>query len=192
MKADAMEVKLDPHEWADGEAYAACLDVEGSRSPVIGYLWRVGPAAWKFSSSQTFDPARDDAVTFDGATADDIAPKLAERFRVIQVPGDRLSNLRMYELTGELLTTLAVLAKHTDARPGFISGLASAVARSIVADLRPDGEAAFLRAFNDEINTHVGRMRLATEAASALAATFAALMVKDDDDDSPSTSSPRH
>lgn len=176
-----MDLKLKPHEWADGEAYTVHIDGGGEKvSDAVGYLWRRTPEAWGFMPGDTFDPSYEGAPTIHCSDPAGAIMQVKDRLKVVEVPADRLSNAQMYGVTSQHLITLAVLAKSTNSRPGFISALASAVARSVVVELRPDGEAAFMRAFTDEVVTNIKSQRTMDSASEALATAFAALF-KDDE-----------
>lgn len=179
-----MDLKLKPLEWPDGEAYTVHIDGGGERiSETVGHLWRSAPGVFSFAPGDTFNPSIDDGPKIHCDTAVEAAGQVADKLKLVELPKDRLSNAQMYGLSGQLLVTLASLAKATDSRPGYISALASAVARSVVVDLRPESEEAFMKAFLDEVVTNIKGQRTIGSASEALAAAFAALFKSDDEPD---------
>jgi hypothetical protein len=181
-----MQLRLRPHEWDGGEAYTVHIDGGGERmSDAVGYLWRSAPDAFSFAPGDRFDPTTDGAPKIHCDTAAEAVKQVAEKLKAVELPTERMSNAQMYGVTGQMLGTLAALAKATDSRPGFISALASAVARSVVVDLRAESGAAFLRAFFDEVDANIKAQRTISSASDALANAFAALFNNDDDGEGP-------
>lgn len=179
-----MDLKLKPHEWADGEAYTVHIDGGGEKvSDAVGFLWRRTPETWGFMPGDKFDPSDDSAPTITCDNAGGAIQQVRDHLKVVEMPIDRLSNAQMYGVTSQHLITLAMLAKATQSRPGFISALASAVARSVVAEMRKDGEDAFMRAFIDEVTTNIKGQRTLESASEALAGAFAALFKTADEDE---------
>lgn len=186
-----MQLKLRPHEWDGGEAYTVHIDGGGERmSEAVGYLWRSAPDAFSFVPGDRFDPTTDGAPKIHCDTAAEAVNQVAEKLKAVEIPAERMSNAQMYGVTGQMLVTLAALAKATDSRPGFISALASAVARSVVIDLRTESGTAFLRAFFDEVEANIKAQRTISSASDALANAFAALFKSDEDSDG--KPSPQH
>ncbi len=187
-----MDLKLKPYEWADGEAYTVHIDGGGERvSEAVGHLWRSAPGVFSFVPGDTFDPSIDECPKIQCDTAAEAAVKVADNLKLVELPKDRLSNAQMYGIAGQHLVTIAALAKATDSRPGYISALASAVARSIVIDLRPESEEAFMKAFIDEVVTNIKGQRAIGSAGEALAAAFAVLF-KRDEETPDETTGPKH
>jgi hypothetical protein len=178
-----MQLKLKPHEWADGEAYTVHIDGGGEKvSEAMGFLWRSAPGAFSFAPGDTFDPNQD-AATINCDTAAEAASEVADKLKVVELPADRMSNAQMYGVTSQVLVTLAMLAKATDSRPGFVSAIASAAARSVVMDMPATAEAAYMKAFIDEVVANIKSQRTINSASDALATAFAALFKSDKDDE---------
>lgn len=187
-----MDLKLKPHEWADGEAYTVHIDGGGEKlSEAVGFLWRRTPETWGFMPGNTFDPSNDRTPTIHCDTQGEAIAQVGERLKVIELPADRLSNAQMYAVTSQHLTTLAMLAKETNSRPGFLSALASSIAQGVVVGgMSEENEAAFMRAFIDEIVSSIKTQRMLQSASEALAGAFATLFKQDEDSDE--QPSPQH
>jgi hypothetical protein len=178
-----MDIRLEPVAWEGGEAFRISFDGDGeSLDGCLGHAWRKDADTWALSARDPMDTDDENAATLKAETSEALRILLASRFRAIEIPNDRLSIQRMHEVTAQVLIVLAMLAKRTGARPGFIAALAGAVARTVVADIKPDGEAAFLAAFDAELKADITTMRAMGEMQRAFAHTFAELFKTDDDE----------
>lgn len=188
-----MQVKFDDHPWPDGEAYRIRLDGGGEGDdPAVGFAWRVDANTWRFASGDKFDPEAK-GPTIEAATVEQARALIAERFHTIEIPNDRLSNERMHDITSQMLLILSELAKRASARPGYVSALAEGVARHAVTEMRPDGDAQFLEAFQTGLTESIKGLREITERRHAFAATFAELFKQVIDDEPDDTSAmPTH
>lgn len=171
-----MEVQLHPVAWSGGEAYRVTVGLDKAHRTDVGHAWRAkGDATrWAFASSEVFSADHPTPVYFEATDLDGVRAELTQRFRVVELPQDRLTNRRMHETVVGVLFVLQRLAKRTDAREGFMAGIATAVARAVAADIKPGGDEHFISAFVAELRENIKAARamggLGDEFAKALVA----------------------
>lgn len=158
-----MDVTLDRIEWADGEAYRVTIIADQERAEgrlLAGHAWRPsGADQWLFGHADEFDPTDKNAIHFDAVDRDAVRVEMIKRFRVVELPRDRLDDSRMVDVTSGILNMLASLARVTKSDQGFVNALISALARYAVIDIKQDRQGAFVDLVCTSLTQRVAEMR---------------------------------
>lgn len=172
-----MEVVLTKVEWTDGDAYAVHVEVdrddEKTRMPV-GHVWRAnGADAWRFNAHETFKPEDEHAAAFKADNIGQVREELSRRFRVVEVPRDRLSSDRMSETTAKTLLVLAALGNAANARGGYVHGVIEALGMFAVEHVNSGDHESFIQQVAEQLRTSIGKSAALQDAAQQFARMFA-------------------
>lgn len=184
-----MKIKFEKHDWAGSEAYR--ISADDGDDETIGFVRRIGPDTWRFITGTKFDPHAE-GPALKAETAKELQEIIAERFHKISLPGNRLTSERMHELVSDMLGMLAALARQSNSRPGYITAITDAIARVVVRDIGPDGEASFLDSMNKELLKAIATHRQVADTHKTFAATFIEMLTRVIDDDGDAPEKPMH
>ena len=172
-----MELELHAIPWDGGEAYRVTVGID-KQTTDVGHAWRATGEAtkWAFAATDVFDAGHPTASIIEAADIEGVRAELRIRFRVIELPQDRLTNREMHQTVVGMLLVLQHLSKRSDSREGFIAGIAAGMARAIASELKPEGDEIFIASFVAELRENITAARAMTGMAGEFAKALGLMM----------------
>lgn len=149
-----MKVEL---EAVDGfaEVYTVrATEDDGPRAIVIGKVRRMSPSDWEFSLATGVGLSPTPvSFTIHAATVDELRGAIRDRFGLLEISRDRVSDGTMSAFADEVLRGLSALATKTNSVAGFTEALVTNLAIVGAVDIKAEGREDFVIAITQRLRS---------------------------------------
>lgn len=166
-----MKVELEPIGGEPGTFTVRGVE-EGSsdaRGIVIGRVKRDDETSWTFTLKPEKAPDTEAIdITLIAATEDELRAVIRDRFGLMELPADRLTDDTMRDAAVGVMRTLATLAATTKTVPGFSSALVHHLGLIAALSIKPEHREDFFANVNERVRFNAAEALRAKERADKL------------------------
>lgn len=172
MRVELERIAIEPPPGVEAAEVYRVLAVEDTGAPrslQIGTVSRVRGPTWSLMLKPENSEGEPIEVLLNAETVDELKDVIRDRFGLLDLTADRLSDNTMADATREMLRALSSLATTTHTVAGFTSALVYHLALVGAVDIKPEGRELFV----DKVVT-----RLREELAAAVTMNESRVLLK--------------
>lgn len=147
MRVELEQIVIGPPPGIEGAEVYRVLAVEDAGAPrtlQIGTVTRLRGPTWSLMLKPENSEGEPIEVMMTAETVDELKAAIRDRFGLLDLAADRLSDETMGDVSREMLRALSSLATTTHTVAGFTSALVYHLALVGAVDIKPEGREAFL------------------------------------------------
>lgn len=178
----------------NAESYRVLAVEDGAaRTMQIGTVSRIRGPTWSLMLKPEQSKGAPLEVMLTAETVDELKAVIRDRFGLLDMSADRLTDTTMADYSREVLRALSSLATATHTVAAFTSSLCYHLALVGAVDIKPEGHAAYLDTVTEQIRKEMADILVVNDARGQLKGTLRDLLdkyvkqVKGGDDDGPTT-----
>lgn len=178
-----MRVELERVEAQGAEAQPETYRVLGiedgaARTVQIGVVSRVSGPSWLLLLKPEHSQGAPLEIVLTAETTEDLKGVIRDRFGLLDMSADRLTDTTMADYSREVLRALSSLATTTNTVAPFTAALCYHLALVGAVDIKPEGHAAYLDTVTEQIRKEMADILVVNDSRVQLKGTLRELLDK--------------